>query len=123
MPSSTHVVTERDGTTNVTLSLTGQDVSSAEYRDLTSGLASAQTMSFALTVGPSSSKSNDRFSAKLMRPVTDANGIQYVGSVEVKLSTPRTTVWTGTDTDDLLAFIASLLTQAKRDLIGDYVIP
>lgn len=124
MSSSTHVLTELDDVTNVTYTLAGQTSNGASYKNKDRALSLPQTLEFAYNIGQPTAKGNDKLNITLKNSVQNGTtDLISTGSLKIVVSVPRDSAWTQTDTEDLLAQVVDLLTNAKIADIADAMVP
>jgi hypothetical protein len=122
MASASYTLDRLDDTDQV-VTLVGNTNRGAEYRDTTRALSLPYSLTIENQVGNSGAKGNDHVKIKISNTVADADGVTAVGSISVDLSIPRNTGWTGTNSDDLLAVLASFLSDARIASLGDALVP
>lgn len=109
---------------NVVYTLAGQTTEGALYKDATRVMSLPQSLSFGFQIGTPGSQGNDRMTITLRNAVRNATTeVVSVGTCKVEISIPRDGGWTATNGNDLLAELASLLTDANLQKIVAGVIP
>lgn len=125
MPSATlTAVTLADE--NVVFSQAGTSVSGGSFKDITRPLGQPQTLEFAYKIGKPGALGNDHLNIVICNTVPAAAGntpTVVTGRVTVDVSVPRDSGWTETMTNDLLAELASLLSDANIATISDALVP
>lgn len=109
---------------DVVFSLTGATANGAEYKLATRSLALPLTLGIAFNLGAPGSKGNDHLLVTFKDTVENSStGVISTGSVKVDVSVPRDGGWTTTKTEDLMAYVASLLSAARIPNIADAIVP
>lgn len=109
--------------TAVVFTQAGATATGAQYKVTSRTLQLPETLTIDFKIGSTGSKGNDHAVIKISNTVADSNGVAATGSVTVDLSIPRNSGWTGTDSDDLLAFVQAFLTDARLANIADFIVP
>lgn len=124
MASGTHTLVELDDVTNVVYTLIGQTDKGSFYKNRDRSLALPQTLNFDFNIGNPGSNGNDRLKIALANSIQNSStGQVKTGSLKIEVSVPRDSEWTTTDTEDLLAQVVDLLTNANIAVIADGATP
>jgi len=122
MASASYTLDKLDNTTTV-FTLAGSTGRGAEYKLTSRALSLPLTLKIDFQVGATGSKGNDHLIVTIANTVQDSSGVIGTGSVKIDVSVPRNSGWTGTDTDDLLAYVQSFLSDARLASIADALVP
>lgn len=119
MPSASYTLKEQDTATDVVFTLVGNTPTGAEYKVVSRSLALPQNLKLTFVLGNPGARGNDHVKIQFNNTIADADAVSHTGSVTIDLSIPRNSAWTTTDSEDLLAFVANLLTTARIPYFAD----
>lgn len=124
MPLATIVLTDHD-TTNNTFTLIGNNTAGGEYRVVSRPLAKPLSLQFNFKIGPASSKANDKLVVSIRDVgINTDTGVTYINQIRTEASISRDTQSPATAAEDLMALLASLLSDADfRSEIADGILP
>jgi len=109
MPASSIALHNHDDSL-CTVTMIGTTGTSIAYRDITLPLSAPHTLDVTTKFGDPSSKANDKVTLtdRLVK-INATTGVVAVGSATLSLSVPRDSVWTLTDTENLITHIGYYL--------------
>lgn len=100
--------------------LVGVSDTGALYRDATRTLALPLSVKFDYKVGAPGSKGNDRLFVTISDTVQNSStGLVSTAAAKLEMSVPRDAAWAAGMTEDILAYMANLLTSGYRTAIAD----
>lgn len=126
MPNSSYFALDDHGGDLCTFTVIGQTARGASYKDASRPLALPQSLNIDYQVGVPGSKGNDKLVVTFRNSVVNSETqVVSVGSAKLEVSVPRdSSAWTGSATEDLLAFISDFLSVTeRRESIADGMVP
>jgi len=109
MPASSIALHNHDDSL-CTVTMIGTTGTSIAYRDITLPLSAPHTFDVTTKFGDPSSKANDKVTlTDRSVKINATTGVVAVGSATLSLSVPRDSVWTLTDTENLITHISYYL--------------